>query len=182
MPAVHRRVSAWTAMLRGTPGRPSGRSASRRSRPTPAGPPPWSSPSCRTGPRSSSRSSRRPPRCARRGRSPHQRVHVGTPCRRTSRGVQGCSCPRAEPLGQGGGKAGAFVRVTSQDCEFLVVGLAGLVEHDTGNRELSDVVQKSGPTQPIHVGLWDLHLLGDHVGQGAYPLRVPTGQPIVTAQ
>ena len=92
-PAAPRPPNVLPTMPRGTPGRPPGRIACRRSRPVLGGLPRWSSSSYRSARRSLSRNSPPPQRCAHPVRSPRLRVPAGSQCRRTSRDARGCSWP-----------------------------------------------------------------------------------------
>ena len=65
---------------------------------------------------------------------------------------------------------------------FLVVQLARFIEDVGVHGQLAHVVEQRRPAQAVPVGLREVELVGDHVGEGPDPLGVAPGLAVVAAK
>jgi hypothetical protein len=90
--------------------------------------------------------------------------------------------PLAKPRTQWFDHSHALDRMLMEDFPLLWCGRARLVQNIGVDGDLSNVVQKCGPSQSIAVGLRESKLVGDEVGVGANAFGVSTGSAIMRTQ
>ena len=87
--------------------------------------------------------------------------------------------PRTEPLEQRTGDPSALRGMAPDHLPFVLVELPGLVQDPRGHRQLADVVEQRGPSEPVALLRRELHLLGQEVGEDANAFGVAAGAAVV---
>ena len=90
--------------------------------------------------------------------------------------------PLPEPRSQRHRQLLPFERVRLDQPPLARVERPRLVQHLGRDGDLAHVVEQGGPAQPVPVGGRQPHLLGQEVGVGPHPFRVPPGEPVVGGQ
>jgi len=76
----------------------------------------------------------------------------------------------------------AGLGVLPEDAPFLFVWPAPFVENRGRDRELADIVENCRPAKPVAIIPDHLHLVAQHLGEEAHPLRVSAGSDVVGTQ
>ena len=90
--------------------------------------------------------------------------------------------PWTEPGGQRGNEAAPLQRMSADLLPFVLTELALFVEDVRVHGQLADVVEQRRPAQPVPVGLREVELVGDHVGEGPDPFGVAPRPAVVPAE